>query len=160
MPWILIHKNKEIYEAEFKKLERSDRFLLLKRDGWSKGFDWLSYLGQNSQFTPYKLVLKGTNEIQGLIALRLENGYVMVDLIEKAPINRTPDEEFINCAEVLFGFACKFSKEQGYEGFISFYSKTVLVEHYMRKYGAELIGDRRLAIGSLEANRLIALYYK
>lgn len=158
--WTLIHNNNEQYQADFKLLEFSDRQQVLKSNGWSKGFDWFSYLQPQNECTAYKLVVHGNNDIQGLIALCPQENYVIVDLVEKAPHNHEPHVVFVNTADVLFGFACKFSKDLGFEGFISFYSKTVLVNHYIRKYGAYPLGNRKLAIGSVEANRLIELYYR
>lgn len=159
MPWLLKNKTGEEYIADCELLSKIDKPKLMKHYGWSKGFNWFKYLDVNNSFTAYKLVINGDTGIQGLIALCPEEGYVLVDLIEKSPNNRKPFEEFINVAEVLFGFACKCSLDSGYRGFIMFYPKSVLAEHYITKYKAQYVGRGFLALGELEAKSLISLYY-
>lgn len=57
-------------------------------------------------------------------------------------------------------FACLQSLNAGYNGVISFYSKSNLIEHYSLSLGAVLLGGQRMAIFENEAARLINTYYK
>jgi len=60
----------------------------------------------------------------------------------------------------LVAFACKQSKEKGYDGFISFFSKTKLLGHYEKTLGAVHVGGHRMVIYELAAEKLINQYFK
>jgi hypothetical protein len=153
MSWKLIHKSGEPYTAEFSPLMRDD--LPLR---WTRGLSWNNYLAKNSEYTAYKLTVGDT--IQGAIALAIRTGYVEIDLVEKSPINRQRSE-FINVAEVLFGFASKVSFDNNEEGYTILYAKTVLVSHYVDRYKMEVINkkERRMLLPPIEGYKLIKLYY-
>jgi hypothetical protein len=161
LAWKLIHRSGEEYLADFHELEPSDLPKLKKSLGWTRGFDWKKYLADENPFIAYKLVVRGNTAIQGLVALAVLDGYVELDLVEKAPQNRGFRKEFLNAGDVLFGFAGKVSLDTGNDGFVLLYAKTRLVEHYIRKYGMDLIDPRRrkMVINPIAANRIIGLYY-
>lgn len=163
MPWILYHKSGEQYPANFHPLTRQDMIALKKKYGWSKRFHWDAYF-HHASIRAYKLVVDGDTKIQGLIAMEpiREHGYVYVDLVEKAPHNRKPNEEFLNVGDVLFGYACKMSIDNGLEGYVMLYAKTMYVDHYQKKYGMTLIHprERKMAFDPVVATRLVRLYYK
>ena len=60
----------------------------------------------------------------------------------------------------LFAFTCKCSKDKGYEGFVSFTSKTRLIEHYTKTIGAMHVGGHKMIIFPDNADKLINKYYK
>lgn len=161
MSWKLIHRSGETYKAEFSLLLKSDITQLKKKDGWSRGLDWSSYIESNNEFTVYKLHIYGNYTIQGLIAIAIREGFVEVDLIEKAPLNRRPRSEFINAAEVLFGLAAQLSFNNNGDGYVLLQAKTGLMEHYIDHYGMEIVNSRKrlLALPTIEAKRLIELYF-
>jgi hypothetical protein len=57
-------------------------------------------------------------------------------------------------------FICKESWDKGYEGFVSFISKTKLIEHYERTLGAVNVGGHKMVIFPKEALQLIKKYFK
>ncbi len=61
----------------------------------------------------------------------------------------------------LVAFVCKQSFDMGFEGVVSFKSKTKLIEHYREKLEAELIGRYgEMAIFTTAAKKLVNSYYK
>lgn len=128
-------------------------------EGWSKGFDWSSYFS-NQYIELYKMVVNNTNEIQGVIAIELCEGYIEVHLVESAPHNRGKNKEFDFVGPHLFAFACKRSVEAGFEGFIAMTAKTRLIEHYTKILGAQLIHSKtnRMFIPEVAAEILIRVY--
>ncbi|MEO0582047.1 MAG: hypothetical protein AAF135_07495 [Bacteroidota bacterium] len=61
--------------------------------------------------------------------------------IEVAPHNYGSNGRYENVAGALIAFACLQSIEKGkepYEGYLTFESKTALIEFYINKYGATL----------------------
>jgi len=160
MNWKLLHSSGEIYQAEFSLLSPADLPRIKKNEGWSRGFNWAKYLSPVSEFIAYKLHLVGNPQIQGLLAVAVRDGFAELDLIEKAPSNRIPINEFMNVGEVLFAKACLISFEHKGNGYVLLRAKTNLIEHYMKRYGMEIIHlkKRLLAIPPLEAQRLIRLY--
>lgn len=160
MSWKLIHQNGEIYQAELSELSKPDLLQLKKSEGWSRGFNWATYLDSKSEFTAYKLHITGNPIIQGLLAIAVREGFVELDLIEKAPSNRKPRNEFKNIGEILFAFACLTSFKNGGDGYVLLQAKTGLVEHYIDHYGMEVVNSKKrlLAIPTLEAKRLVDLY--
>lgn len=60
----------------------------------------------------------------------------------------------------LFAFVCKLSWDKGYEGFVSFQSKTKLIEHYEAAIGATHVGVHKMVIFPDSALRLINQYFK
>jgi hypothetical protein len=59
----------------------------------------------------------------------------------------------------LFAFACQLSIDRGYEGFISFTSKTKLISHYEKTLGAVHIGNHKMIIFPDAALKLVIKYY-
>jgi hypothetical protein len=57
-------------------------------------------------------------------------------------------------------FACKISNERGYEGYVAFDSKTVLIEHYKQTLGATHLIRQRMFVDPVAAERLILRYFK
>jgi len=60
----------------------------------------------------------------------------------------------------LVAYACKLSFQKGFEGYVSFISKTVLVEHYKKTLGAYLVGGQRMIIPTVSSKVLVDKYFK
>jgi hypothetical protein len=60
----------------------------------------------------------------------------------------------------LFAFACKQSWDNGYEGFVSFQSKTRLIDHYEKSLGAIHVGGHKMVIFPHAALNLIQKYFQ
>jgi len=95
---------------------------LLTKNNWI--FDWKKEFGnQNKQI--YKLTIaKNPKIIQGLISLEDRNDHIFMHLIESANFNKGKNKVYVGVAGNLIAFACKVSRENGYEGIISFFAKT------------------------------------
>jgi len=110
----------------------------MKKNGWN--FNWKKlYLVEGS--ITYKLSLQDSlGIVEGLIMLTIINGeMVYMNNVELAPHNLGSNRAYNNVAGCLMAFACRESFEKGkneYKGFLSFDSKTELIDLYQKKYGA------------------------
>ena len=60
----------------------------------------------------------------------------------------------------LVVFACRLSFQRGFEGNVSFISKTQLIDHYIKTLGAFHFGGRVMIIETQSALKLIDKYFK
>lgn len=81
-------------------------------------------------------------------------------LIESAKFNKGKDKIYLGVPCNLVAFACKISLEKGYDGYVAFDSKTVLLEHYKQILGATHLIRQRMFIDPVAAQRLITRYFK
>ena len=86
-----------------------------KRDytGWK--FDWS--IPMKSGYDIYALKIKDDKQIQGMVAIAVENNNraVYVNLAETAPHNYGRNGKYDGVGGHLFAFACKIAYEQGYD---------------------------------------------
>jgi hypothetical protein len=131
---------------------------VIKKNGWF--FSWKKELKRN--LNVYRLVIKKQPQIiQGLISYEVMHGYLFMPLVEAAPHNFGSQKQYIGVLPNLVAFVCKQSFDMGFEGVVSFKSKTKLISHYSEKLGAELIGRfGEMAIFSNAARKLVNSYYK
>jgi len=125
--------------------------------GWL--FAW--NIPHSNGYEVYELLLKGTDERQGLIALKhiRDQLYTHVDIVESAPANRGNTGLYQGVGAHLFAIACKLSWEVGNEGFVQFKAKTNLVEHYQKTLNAQNIDAQNMFIDSNAALNLIKKYF-
>jgi hypothetical protein len=119
-------------------LEASMADLPKRKDGWQ--FTWQK-LGKTEGADFYKLVtVDEPNEVQGMVMLTLLNEEMLyMNNLEVAPHNFGRQGKYDRVAGGLIAFACHRSFEVGknyYLGYLSFSSKTQLIELYQNKYGA------------------------
>ncbi|WP_298297507.1 hypothetical protein [Hydrotalea sp.] len=108
----------------------------------------------------YKLTIRNNPTIiQGLASISDYHDHLYLHLIESAPFNLGKLKLYEGVPGNLFAFACKSSWDKGYQGFVSFTSKTKLVEHYENTLGATHIGGHKMVIFPHEALKLINRYY-
>ena len=108
----------------------------------------------------YKLtVINNPDIIQGLISLEDKGDHIFVNLIENAPFNIGKNKLYEGVPGNLFAFACKQSWDSGNQGFVSFISKTKLIQHYNKTLGAVKVFDHRMVIEPREALKLINQYF-
>jgi hypothetical protein len=81
-------------------------------------------------------------------------------LIESAPFNLGRNKVYIGVPGNLIAFACKVSFHRGFEGYVSFTSKTQLIKHYEKTLGAKNIGGHLMIINTDAALKLIDKYFK
>lgn len=108
----------------------------IKKKDWQ--FDWKKELKDTSKQT-YKLTtVNNPTIIQGLLSLEDEGDHVFMHLLESTTFNKGKAKVYVGVPGNLVAYACKVAFEKGYDGFISFISKTVLRQHYQQKYCLEI----------------------
>jgi len=123
-------------------------------------FDW-KYEFMQPDRDVYKLtIINNPLIVQGLISLTVREGDVYVHLIESAPFNKGENKIYVGIPGNLFAFACKLSFQRGNEGYVSFISKTKLIEHYIQVLNAEHIRNGLMIINTVSALKLINKYFK
>lgn len=150
-------KTGEILETTYSPASKSE---LENLNGWN--FNWLTNDLENSEI--YKLQLKDSPDIQGLVALTKyeRDKAIYVDIAESAPHNLGKHKIYNGVGGHLFAIAAQRSKELGYDGFVFMDAKnTELVKHYQKALGAVLLGTPhpyRMYIDEDAADRLLDLY--
>jgi hypothetical protein len=108
----------------------------------------------------FKLVIKDNPKIiQGLVSAEDRGDHIFMHLIESVKFNKGAKKLYIGVPANLVAFVCKISFEKGYGGFVSFESKTKLIEHYKMELGAFVIAGKLMAIDSLSSLKLIGKYF-
>jgi hypothetical protein len=128
-----------------------------KKAGWL--FNWKAESKQPNRLV-YKLTIQGNPTIiQGLISLEVKEDHVYMHLVENAPFNRGQSKIHAGVAGNLVAFACQYSFECGFEGNVSFLSKTQLINHYEETLGAFHFGGRVMILDTRAALRLVNRYF-
>jgi len=156
MIYILDIVNNKLVEAEIKPLTKADT--PLKKDGWN--FNWRQ-LTKNENTKSYVLKMLNTSKtVEGALLLRIEEEMLIMDVLEIAPHNIGKNKKYDYVAGTLIAYACKesFKIEGNYKGFLTFVSKTNLIDWYIEKYGAELALGQRMFIDWENGQRLIEKY--
>ncbi|MDR3251852.1 MAG: hypothetical protein LBT42_09345 [Tannerella sp.] len=147
----------ENYPTDILPFMRQDLSQAGKKNGWN--FDWGKELNNTSKEV-YKLVLcKQPEKIQGLVSLTSQIGYILMNLIESSPLNIGQNKLHRGVAGNLVAFVCKLSFLKGFEGYVAFDAKTVLINHYIISLGAISVGGQRMIIETNAAKFLINKYY-
>ncbi len=130
---------------------------ITKKEGWL--FDWKSEFKMPDRDV-YKLtIVNNQTVIQGLISLSVKVDHVYMHLIESAPFNKGKDKVYAGVPGNLVAFACKLSFQRGFEGYLSFLSKTNLINHYEKTLGATHVGGNLMIINTVAALKLINKYF-
>ena len=146
------------FQTEISIFTFSDSKKVLKKNGWN--FNWKAELESNINEV-YKLTIVGNpNIIQGLLSIRRENDHIFMNLLENAPFNLGKNKLYEGVAGNLVAFACKLSFQLGFEGFVSFTAKTILIKHYEDSLGAYHIGGHKMIIPTHSAKILTDKYFK
>ena len=139
-------------------LSSSDLKTTTRKNGWV--FDWKYELKQPAREV-YKLtVVNNPAIIQGLVSLEMRTDHVYMHLVESAPFNKGKFKIYAGVPGNLVAFACRLSFQRGFEGNVSFISKTELVEHYIKTLGAFHFGGRVMISDENAALKLINRYFK
>ncbi len=146
------------FATEVSILTKSELKLVSKKNGWL--FNWRDEYKQPEREV-YKLTIVGnSNIIQGLICFEIKQDHVYIHIIENAPFNKGKNKMYSGVAGNLVAFACKISFQRGYDGNVSFLSKSELVEHYEKTLGAFHFGGRVMIIENRSALKLIDKYFR
>lgn len=83
--------------------------------------------------------------VQGLISATpiIDAKFIFLHLIEKAPHYMGAEKQYDFVSECLLAFMCKASFEMGFTGYVGFMAKSRLIDHYYKKYGADLIHPKQ-----------------
>jgi hypothetical protein len=128
-----------------------------KKNGWL--FNWTSEY-KLSDRKIFKLTIRNNPEIiQGLLSISNYKDHCYLHLIESAPFNVGKNKLYEGVPGNLFAFTCKTSWDKGYQGFVSFTSKTKLIDHYEKMLGATHVGGHKMVIFPKEALQLIRKYF-
>jgi hypothetical protein len=146
------------FQTEISLVSNFDLKAITKKNNWL--FNWrLEHKSPEREV--YKLTILGNrNIIQGLISLEVKSDHVYMHLVENAPFNKGKTKIYAGVAGNLVAFACRLSFQRGYQGNISFLSKSQLVEHYEKSLGAFHFGGRLMIIETRAALTLIDRYFK
>ena len=145
------------FPTEVLPVTKADLKSITKKSGWK--FNWKSEAALDDREV-FKLTIEGNPHIvQGLISLTDRKDHIFLHLIESAPFNFGKPKLYEGVPGNLVAFACKESRDKGYEGFVSFFSKTKLLNHYEETLGAVHVGGRRMVIYEKAAEKLINRYF-
>lgn len=138
----------ELTPADIRKLKRTD---------WL--FDW-KVEAKSTEKIVYKLVIvDNVTIIQGLISLQDRGDHIFMSLIESSKFNRGVKKLYVGVPGNLVAFACKLSFDKGYDGYVSFESKTKLIAHYQKTLGAHVLFGNIMAIDTRAATKLVDQYF-
>jgi hypothetical protein len=137
--------------------EQNDFKSITKKDGWL--FNWKEEFKKPDRDV-YKLTIVNNQKvIQGLVSLSVKTDHVYMHLIESAPFNKGKNKVYTGVPGNLVAFACKLSFQRGFEGYISFLSKTNLIDHYEKTLGAIHAGGQLIVVNTTAALRLTNKYF-
>lgn len=145
------------FETDATKIDNQFIKDIHKKDGWK--FNW-----KRESKTPnreiFTLTLKENKFVLlGMISLEMKHDHVHVHLVENSPQNIGKQKEFLGIGGNLFAFACKVSKDCGFDGNISFIAKTNLIQYYSINLDAESLGNGKMIIKENSASVLINKYF-
>ena len=139
-------------------MTKHDLKSITKKNGWK--FDWRKELSFNDREV-YKLTIQNNlGIVQSVMSLRNEDDHIYMPLIESAPFNKGKDKIYLGAPGNLVAFACRLAFQKGYDGFVSFHSKTKLIDHYEKTLGAYHFGGQLMIINSLASKNLVDKYFK
>lgn len=145
------------FPTDIHPLNKSDLKNVTKKNGWF--FNWANEYKLTDRQV-YKLTIRNNPEIiQGLLSISDFKDHYYLHLIESAPFNIGKHKLYEGVPGNLFAFTCKLSWDSGYQGFVSFTSKTKLMEHYQKMLGATPVGGHKMIIYPKEALQLIKKYF-
>ena len=145
------------FPTDITLISNADLKLISKKNGWL--FDWKIEFKQPEKDV-YKLtIVNNQSVIQGLISVEIKSDHVYLHLVESAPFNKGKTKVYAGVPGNLVAFACKLSFQRGYDGNVSFFSKTQLVQHYVETLGAIHFGGRIMIIDKNAALKLINKYF-
>lgn len=112
----------------------------------------------------YALYVKDVRQTQGLIACReykdqnQTKGYIEVVLAEANPKNVGNSGRYKGVGAHLFSIASRLSFDRGYGGYVTFVSKTDLVQHYIDELHAEVLFGSNMQLNTEASKRLVEIY--
>ena len=133
-----------------------------KKNGWYT--NWEKLIDENEI---YALVVEGTVDIQGLIAITRNDdvGALYINWMCASPNNNKllkEDVKYLGVGGHLFAIAAKKSIEFGYKGYMyGFAANEELLRHYVRAFHGEVLGilhPYQFAIDEESAKEIMEVY--
>ena len=155
--YLLDLRTDSLVEAEIVKATIKD--MPLKKDGWN--FTWRTVFKYKNTETFILRLISNPESIQGILQLRKQGGMLIMDLVEIAPHNiGRKNKRYDYVAGCLIAFACRetFKLENNYKGFLTFESKTKLIEWYIENYYAKIAMGQKMYIEPNDGQKLIEEY--
>jgi hypothetical protein len=147
----------ESFETIVSKIEKNDLKNVKKVQGWK--FNWKSEMDAKDRQV-HKLTTKDNSTIiQGLASSSDMGDHFYLHLVESAPFNLGKNKLYTGVPANLIAYICKLSWDKGYDGIVSFQSKTKLIEHYENTLGAVHVGGHKMIIFPIPALQLIRQYF-
>ena len=153
----------ESIDTEVKSIKRKSALAgLTSRNGWYTR--WSELLDHNEI---YALVIKGTNEIQGLIAIENRPDYhaVYISWAVAAPHNNpeiSDSKRYSGVGGHLLAIAIERSEQLGYQGDITgFCRNEAILQHFVHNYGAialRMLHDYQIGLFDESAERIREVY--
>lgn len=148
----------DTFSTNITLLSAADLKSVTKKSGWQ--FDWKYELKQPEREV-YKLTIPNNiSVIQGIVSLEIKSDHIYMHLVESALFNKGKSKVYAGIPGNLVAFACRLSFQRGFDGNVSFISKTQLIDHYIKSLGAFHFGGRIMIIESGAALKLIDKYFK
>ena len=145
------------FPTDIHPISKIDLKSITKKNKWL--FNW----GEEFKMADrnvFKLTIRNNPDIiQGLVSISDYKDHFYLHLIESAPFNLGRHKLYEGVPGNLFAFTCKISWDKGYQEFISFTSKSKLLNHYEKTLGATHIGGNKMVIFPKEALKLIKKYF-
>ncbi len=148
---------REVFDTEITRVKKGDLRAIKKYD-WV--FDWrLEFRTPKNEV--YKLsIVNNPSIIHGLLSIEDKDDHIFMHLIESSKFNKGKDKIYLGIPGNLVAFACKVSLDKGYDGYVAFDSKSILIEHYKQILGATHLIRQRMFVDPIAAHKLIARYFK
>ncbi len=149
--------SKDSFQTNVLLIKKSDLPIIAKAK-WQ--FNWLEEV-QYQKKEVFKLtILSNPKIIQGLISLEDRDDHIHVHLLESAEFNKGKSKLYLGVPGNLMAFACKLSFSKGYDGIVSFDSKTNLIKHYESTLKATLLFGNKMYLDTNSAKKLLLQYFK
>lgn len=129
----------------------------LKSKDWL--FAWKDEARDDSKIIHKLVIVDNPTIIQGLVSIEDRKDHFFIHLIESNNFNRGKKKLYLGVPENLVAFVCKESFNNGYNGFVSFESKTRLIMHYQHTLGAKLLFNNFMVIDTLASAKLVKRYF-
>ena len=147
----------KIFKTKMVQTDKDFLNTIHKKNGWK--FNWKKEAVQKDR-NIFKLTLKNkSNYLLGLISIEKKDDHVHIHLVENSPENIGKSKRFAGIAGNLFAYACKESFKNGFEGVVSFYAKSQLIEHYSLTLNASLVSQNKMVITEKNAYLLFRKYF-
>ncbi len=147
----------EVFDTQIVRLTSADS-KQIKKSEWQ--FDWQAELKDKTKDVYELTTINNPTIIQGLLSIEDKQDHIFMHLIESAKFNKGKGKVYVGVPGNLVAYACKVSVDEGYEGFLAFDAKTMLIKHYEQSLSATHFRGRRMFIETNAALRFIAQYFK